>query len=145
MPSQTSSGPFVADMRRRANLDTIWSTIKWGVLAALFIAIGYALTFLSAPEFTGDAIQWIGICLMTVTAILMILMLRADKRRLSPGSHPLDQELSVFGDPSAVARAIEGAFNGRTFAPRRCQIAGGWLCYVGKNLTIVRRLYQPSQ
>ncbi len=143
MPSQPSSGPFVADMRRQANLGTVWSAIKWGGFAALFFA-GGAFAFLASLQdgrgFTGSEAQWMCIFWATVGAIGLFFVVRTAKRRLSSGSHPLDKEFSAFGEPAAIARAIEAAFIGRTFAPRRSQIAGGWFCYVGRHLTIVRRL-----
>jgi hypothetical protein len=139
MPLPPSSRPFVADMRRQANLGTIWSAIKWGGLDALLLVWGFWLTFLPSPSADAGS-QLLGIAFLIAAAIGMGFVVRIAMRRLSPGLHPLDKELSAVGESAAAAGEIEAAFMGRTFAPRRSQIAGGWFCYVGRGLTIVRRL-----
>jgi len=105
----------------------------------LLLTWGFWLTFLPSPTAEAGS-QLFGIALLIATAIGMVLVVRIAKRRLSPGLHPVDKELSAFGEPAAVSREIEAAFIGRTFAPRQSQIGGGWFCYVGRGLTIVRRL-----
>ena len=75
-----------------------------------------------------------------MAAIGLFFVVRSAKRRLRPGSHPLDNGLAGYGETGAVGGAIDAAFIGQTFASRRSQIAGGWFFHVGKRLTIVRRL-----
>lgn len=139
MPLPTSSTPFVAEMRRQADLGIIWKAIKWGGLAALVAIWGFWIILRPDPGAEADS-QLVGIGLLIAGIVGLFFVVRTAIRRVVSGTHPLDKELAAFGDPAAVGRDIEAAFGARAFAPRRVQIAGPWLCYVGKGLTIVRRL-----
>ena len=139
MPSPPSSSSFDADMRRQTDLGAIWSAIKWGVLAALFLLWGFWLVFFPSPRAEPGS-QLFGVAFLVGGAIGLAFIVRIALQRLTPGENALDKELSVFGDPNLVAAEIDVAFAGKRFRPRRVEIAGDWLCYVGKGLTVVRRL-----
>ncbi len=126
-------------MRRQANLGTIWKTIKWGGLAGLLFVWGFVLTFLPGPQ-ADPGSQLLGVGFLIGGGIALFFVAQTAIRRFTPGTHPLDKECAAFGDLAAVVRDIEAAFGGRAFAPRQAQIAGLWFCYVGKGLTIIRRL-----
>jgi hypothetical protein len=75
MPSPPSSSSFDADMRRQTDLGAIWSAIKWGVLAALFLLWGFWLVFFPSPRAEPGS-QLFGVAFLVGGAIGLAFIVR---------------------------------------------------------------------
>jgi hypothetical protein len=135
------STSFVEQMRARANLGLLWSSIKWG---ALDLAIGFwGYSIIASPEQKAEAgAGLLGAAFLIGAVAGMVFIVRRATKRLSASEHPLNLELAAYGEPAAIARAIDAEFAGRPFAPHRVNLARQWLCYVRKTQVTVRWIDQ---
>jgi len=121
----------------QTDLGAIWSAIKWGVLAALFLLWDSGLFFPKSRAEPGS--QLFGVAFLVGGAIGLAFIVRIALQRLTPGENALDKELSVFGDPNLVAAEIDVAFAGKRFRPVG-RDRGRLALLRRKRLTVVRRL-----
>jgi len=132
--TSTARGSFVDQMRGRVDQGTRQSAVLWGFLDVLLGVWGIAILGAS-----GSA-PVLGVAMIAGAILGMVYIVRRTKRRLSPAAHPLVMQLSAYGDPAAVAVAVNEAFAGRQFVPRQLLLAGNWLCYARGAQVMVRHL-----
>jgi hypothetical protein len=124
---------FVKGMRRKAGRAKIRSAIYWSLFGLVVLAVGCSIPFIG-PESMAAAIVS-AVVLGAVGLFLIVSNVKSARE-----GNPLDLQLRAAGDPEEVANQIELDFSSEPFRAGRLYLSPRWLCYVRRDVAIVRRI-----